>query len=471
MVARRVDSASCGGGVGRARLADPEANLEVGRRGPLAARLLPSRWYYGWAIVGACAALLFVSVGVGYYGLAVYLGPLQDAHGWSNGDVSLATGLYFAVSGIAAALVGPQIDRHGSRRWMAPGLVCIGAGSIAIGFVDSLWQLYLAYIALAVGSGLSAGVAVNATLARWFIHRRARAMAIASTGVSLGGAVLSPLNGMLIESGGLELATPVMGILILVVGLPIVFWVLVWDPRELGLPPDGLDAGATERPNDALSAAVQTRRWTIAEAVRTVPFWAVLITFVVVLLAQTGFILHQTAFLEQRFGSLSAATATLSVTAIGSIVARLFVGWFLADRIDKRWLTMALLLIQGAAALVVIHIDNGVVTWVGILIFGFTIGNIYMMQALLVSEVFGYVSFGAIYGLLALATNISSGVGPWMIGLMEDAVGSYELPLTVTALLTFAAALPVWFARAQPPRPSPPSLIARPAEQRGGGAG
>ena len=132
---------------------------------------------------------------------------------------------------------------------------------------------------------------------------------------------------------------------------------------------------------------------------------------------------------------------------------------------------MALLLIQGAAALVVIHIDNAVVTWVGILIFGFTIGNIYMMQALLVSEVFGYVSFGAIYGLLALATNISSGVGPWMIGLMEDAVGSYELPLTVTALLTFGAALPVWFARAQPPRPAPPSIIARPAEQQVGGAG
>ena len=40
-----------------------------------------------------------------------------------------------------------------------------------------------------------------------------------------------------------------------------------------------------------------------------------------------------------------------------------------------------------------------------------------------------------------------------MIGLLEDAVGGYELPLTVTALLTFAAALPVWFARAAtPPR-------------------
>ena len=451
--------------VAQQRIDPAQANTAALRR-PLAARLLPRRWYYGWAIVGACGALLFVSVGVGYYGLAVYLGPLQETHGWSNADVSLATGLYFAVSGLAAALVGPLIDRHGARRWMAPGLLSIGLGSIAIGYVDSLWQLYLAYIALAVGSGLAAGVAVNATLARWFVIRRARAMAIASTGVSLGGAVLSPLNGLLIDSGGLELATPIMGALILIVGLPIVAWVLVWDPREMGLPQDGLDAAASAQRSDSLSADVQTRRWSIAQALRTVPFWAVLITFVVVLLAQTGFILHQTAFLEQRLGSLSAATVTLSVTAIGSIVARLVVGWFLADRIDKRWLTMGLLIVQGAAALVVIHIDSAAATWLGILIFGFTIGNIYMMQSLLVSEVFGYVSFGAVYGLIALASNVSSGVGPWMIGLLEDAVGGYELPLTVTALLTFAAALPVWFARAAtPPRRRPPSIIARPAPQ------
>ena len=437
------------------------------QRTPLAARLLPQRWYYGWAIVGACGALLFVSVGVGYYGLAVYLGPLQDAHGWSNGDVSLATGLYFAVSGLAAALVGPLIDRQGARRWMVSGLICIGVGSIAIGYVTSLWQLYLAYTALAVGSGLSAGVAVNATLARWFLARRARAMAIASTGVSLGGAVLSPLNGLLIDSGGLELATPVMGALILIVGLPIVAWVLVWDPREMRLPQDGFDVPAAAR-SASLSDDVQTRQWTIPQALRTAPFWAVLITFVVVLLAQTGFILHQTAFLEERLGSLSAATVTLSVTAIGSIIARLVVGWFFADRIDKRWLTMGLLVVQGAAALVVIHIDSALATWLGILVFGFTIGNIYMMQSLLVSEVFGYVSFGAVYGLVALATNLSSGVGPWMIGLLEDAVGGYELPLTITAILTFAAALPVWFARAakaQRRRPAPPAIVARSAPQ------
>ena len=437
---------------------------------PLAARLLPSHVYYGWAIVFACAGLLFVSVGVGYYGIAVYLGPLRELHDWSNSDVSLATGMYFVFSGITSALVGPLIDRHGARMWMTPGLILLIAAAAVIGHVTELWQLYLAYIVMALGSGMSAGVAVNATLARWFVHRRAWAMAISSTGVSLGGVVLSPVNGVLIEQFGLGVATPAMAGLILLVGLPIVVFVLVWDPRQMGLPQDGLDPVTPQRTSVARSVANQTRRWSIRSVTRTLSFWSIMVSFVIVLLAQTGFILHQTAFVQERVGSLTAATTSLSIIAFGSIVARLIVGRYFADRVDLRILTVIMFLVQGVAALVVIQVDHIAVTYVAILIFGFTIGNVYMLQSLLTSDVFGYVSFGAIYGLIAMATQISSGFGPLMIGALEDLTGSYEAPLTLVAILTFAAIIPVYFAK--PPKSllartvSP--LVTRPAPQRVG---
>jgi len=417
---------------------------------PLAARLLPSGFYYGWAIVFACGALMFVSVGVGYYGLAVYLGPLQELHGWSNGLVSLATGMYFVFSGITAAWVGPKIDRQGAKRWMAPGLVLIIVAACAVGQVQEIWQLFAAYVVLAVGSGMSAGVAVNATLTRWFVQRRAWAMAMASTGVSLGGVVLSPLNGFLIEQFGLSVATPVMAGLILVIGLPIVFFVLVWDPRQMNLPQDGLRPAVRVATNVARSTANQTRTWTVGKAARTVPFWAIMVSFLIVLLAQTGFILHQTALLEERLGSLTAATTTLSILAFGSIVARLVVGRFFADRVDLRILTVIMFVVQGTAALVVIQFESAIMTYIAVLTFGFTIGNVYMLMSLLTSDVFGYVSFGAVYGMISMATQMSSGIGPWLIGLLDDITGSYDIPLTLVALLTYAAILPIWFAK--PPK-------------------
>ena len=93
----------------------------------------------------------------------------------------------------------------------------------------------------------------------------------------------------------------------------------------MGLPQDGLEPVTPQRTSLARSVANQTRRWTIKRATRTLPFWAIMISFVIVLLAQTGFILHQTAFLQERVGSLTAATSSLSIIAFGSIVARLIV--------------------------------------------------------------------------------------------------------------------------------------------------
>lgn len=415
-------------------------------RYPPAYHLLPKNVYYGWYVTIAAAALMFVGVGVGYYGLAVYLRPLQEIHDWSNTAVSGATGLYFTLSGLTGALVGGRIDRSGPKKFMIIGIILNGISASAIGYVDTLWQLYLVYCVLAVGFGMSSAVAVNAIMTRWFVRRRAFAMSISSTGVSLGGVVLSPLISWLIDVGGIELASPAMGIMVVVVALPIILGVIAWDPRGMGMTPDGNDYVPPISSNLQLSDEVQLRPWTRAEVTRTFSFWALLIAFLIVLLAQTGFVIHQISFLEERMGSRTEAAFALSLTAMGSIVARLVVGMF-ADKLDKRLLTFGLFALQGTAILLVVFISNIPLTWVFILVFGFTIGNVYMMQSLMVGEIFGMVSFGAVFGLISLAGQTGSGGGPLLVGILEDATGGYTVPFTICALANYAAAVIVLFAR------------------------
>ncbi|MCK9520844.1 MAG: MFS transporter, partial [Dehalococcoidia bacterium] len=162
--------------------------------------------------------------------------------------------------------------------------------------------------------------------------------------------------------------------------------------------------------------------------------------------AQTGYIIHQVSFLEERLGSRSEAAFTLSVTAGGSILARLVVGIF-ADGIDKRLLTFGLFVVQATAILLIVYTENVLATWLLTLVFGFTIGNVYMMQSLLVGEIFGMVSFGSIFGLISLAGQAGSGLGPIGVGFLHDQSDGYILPFTVTAALTYAAAIAILFAR------------------------
>jgi MFS family permease len=415
---------------------------------PGVARFLPEGSYYGWAVAVGCSFLMLVGVGVGYYGLAVFLRPLQEVHGWSNRVVSGATGLYFGVSGITGAIVGPHIDRRGPRTFMLVGSVLIGASVSLIGYVHAIWQLYAVYTVLAVAFGLATSVSVNAVMTRWFVARRAKAMSISSTGISVGGMVLAPLGSKLIDVGGLELASPVMGALVIAVALPVILFVIVPDPAHVGLLPDGLAPAAPVR--STLAESVQLRAWTRPQAIRTQAFWAMLVGFGVVLTAQTGFVIHQISFLETRVGSRSTAALALSVTAFGSIVARLVVGTF-ADRIDKKGLTIALFVVQASAVAGVVATDNVPLTYLLTLVFGFTIGNVYMMMSLLVGEVFGTVSFGAVFGLVSLVGQTGSGLGPFVVGWLEDTTGGYSTPFTISAAATLAAAVAIAVLR--PPAP------------------
>ena len=206
---------------------------------PLAYNLLPKKWFYGWYIAIACAVLMFVGVGVGYYGLPIFLKPLKEEHGWTTTQVSWAPAIYFCISGLTGAIIGPLIDKRGPMLFMVGGMIVNGIAGACIGLVNELWQLYLVYFIFAVAFGASSSVAVNAIMTRWFVRRRALAMSISSTGVSAGGMIVAPIAAWLIDVGGLELATPILGGLVIVAGLPVVLWVLAWTPESMGLQPDG----------------------------------------------------------------------------------------------------------------------------------------------------------------------------------------------------------------------------------------
>ena len=414
---------------------------------PPAARLLPSRVFYGWYVAFGCMVMQFVTVGVGYYGLQVFLKPLRDEHGWSASVVSSASAMFFAISGVSSFVVGRYLDRIGPKPFIYTGIVLISSGTIALGHVHAIWQLFVCYAVMATAFGGGGGVAVSSLLTKWFIGKRARAVSIASTGVSAGGAVLVPVGTSLIAHGGLRHGAPILGVLVAVVALPVLWAVIAPTPESMGLHPDGADAAtATERKRDGASA--QYRVWTRAEAARTVPFWAILIGFALALSAQTGVLIHQLAFLQGagQLGSRSAAALAVTSTTVGSIVARLIVGGF-ADRSDKIRLAVFFVSLQALMALVYTYAHSTVGLYLAALVFGFTIGNVYMLQSLVTGEVFGLVSYGSIYSVIALAGSLGSASGLLFTGWALDHSGGYNLPFRVLAGVNALAAVVVSFAR------------------------
>jgi MFS family permease len=410
----------------------------------------PPRPFYGWRIVLAGTAVLFVSSGIGFYSHGVILDPLRNLHGWSKTTISAAITLYFIMAGINGFLIGRRIDRYGPKWILVIGSLAIGAGYVLLSLITATWQLYAVYLLMAIGFSCINIMPINTLITNWFIRRRGFAMSLTNTGLSLGGIVLVPLASFVIVHRGLGTALPLLGALACIVIIPLALFVIKQRPADLDQCPDGEVWLTTpvEQDGPSLSHALQSRKWSRVEAMRTIAFWAIVSAFSFALGGQNAFLIHQISFLSHYLGITGAATA-VSITAFASICGRLVLGTFV-DRLDKRYVAAACFLLQGAAVLTLAYDHHVVILYLGTFIFGLTMGSILMAQSLIIGECFGLASFATVAGFTGLFTMSGSAFGPTLAGVIYDATGSYQPAFTIFAALSMIAMIVVFFAR--PPR-------------------
>ncbi len=411
---------------------------------PALARLFPGV-YYGWIVVWGTFFVSLVCVAIPFYLQPVLVASLTGLRGFDALGVSYATSSFFLLVGVFGFAIGPFVDRHGARAFIFCGALTLALALVGIGRAESAGWLALWFPLLALGFGLSTAVPTNAILTRWFIARRSIATTISQTGVSLGGAFVFPMATAMIAGWGFESAMLGLGGLICLVSLPVVIWVLRWDPLDHGLEPDG--AAASAEPDDLLTRARQRRVWRRREALRTPTFWLLAAAFGLVLAAQVGMIAHQLSALGRHMSAEQAAWGG-SLIPVGSVLGRFVIGP-LADRVDKRAIAIGLFTLQGLGILAFSLSETPTALFASSLLFGLTIGSIFMMQSLIVAELFGIPSFGAVFGTVQLCTQIVSSGGPLLVGALVGGWG-YGIALRVLVALALAGAVVLAFVR--PPR-------------------
>jgi cyanate permease len=75
------------------------------------------------------------------------------------------------------------------------------------------------------------------------------------------------------------------------------------------------------------------------------------------------------------------------------------------------------------------------------LVYGYGIGHITTLGPVVVRREFGAAAFGATYGAAATAIQLTSALGPALLGFLRDGFGGYGPGLAIAAAVTFAGAL------------------------------
>ena len=385
------------------------------------------------------ALTLALAYGI-WYSYSVILVALLAEFGWSRSVLAGAFSVFTLVHGGVNPVVGALCARFRPLRVMAAGGVAMGLTLFADSFISSPAQLYLGFsVATALAVAAAGWVPALVYVQREFQDRVGLAIGIVSSGVGVGMLLVVPLTQVLIDAFGWRTAFQVLG------GLSVA-WIV---PASLWLMRHPLERerqGQTPVKKNQEKAGFDP---TLAQAMRTEPFWLLMAAFFFGNLCSQTLHVHQVAYLVDHGLAAIVAASVVGVVGLASIVGKTGGGW-LSDRIEREFVYVAGIAIMAASALVLLALGAAPTRW-GAYGYAVLLGVGYSVTASLtpamVSDRYSGPHFGAIVGAGLMGAAAGSALGPWLAGRMYDATGSYTAPFLLAAACAAFAMAAGWRAR------------------------
>ena len=423
--------------------------------------------FYGWWIVLATNLICMVGYGTWLYSFGVFFKPMSDEFGWTRAMTAGAYSLRSIEGGIASPIVGWAVDKYGSRGVIIVGAIVSGGAFTLMPLVNSLLGFYLVY-GILLSAGMSAMLYLPAwtVIAKWFKRRLSLAMALLAVGAGFGGLICAPASAFLIEHYGWRSAFVVLGVVIWIVAIPLAL-VVKNSPAEMGLAPDG-DPLPEEKPreNDSTSGLeggapepATPGDYTLKQALRSPVFWTLALAFFFFGMAHSTVTVHTVPALTDAGIPMTKAAFSIGLLTLVSVIGRLSFG-YLGDYVTKRYLFMIAYVLTGMGLLVLMNAKTMGMVYLFIFLFGVGFGGTVPLMPAIRAEYFGVSALGKIQGFMNPVMMFAGAVGPIFAGSVFDATGSYRISFLVTGLLTFCAAIAMFFAR---PAKPPEELDAQPA--------
>ena len=378
--------------------------------------------FYGWKVAWSAFVIAILGWGLGFYGPAVYLKAVQDRLGWSVALVSAAVTFHFLVGAVAVANLPRLHRRFGLPIVTFGGAVVLAVGVVGWSLCQTPAQLFGATLLSGAGWVALGGVGINAMVTPWFNQLRPRALALAYNGASIGGVVFSPLWVALLGAVGFAWSAVGVGLVtVMVVGF-LAATVLSQTPQGRGLAVDGVAAVETQPKSQGTAAAV-VNPW------KDAAFLTIAMGMALGLFAQVGMIAHLYSLLTPALGAQAAGFAAGLATA-AAIVGRTATSWAIGPGTDRRVMAAlnygiqivgCLCFAAMAAGLVVAGPAANLLLLLGVVLFGFGIGNATSLPPLLVQLEFNAADAARCIALITASAQATYAFAPLVFGLIREA--------------------------------------------------
>ena len=359
---------------------------------------------YGWVIVAVMLLVQTVSSGLGFYNMSVYINRLSAELLAPVAQISFAVSLFFVVGGIAGLYVASLLSRYHVRVIMIGGALISGLALGSVGQATQVWQVYLLFTLFGIGNAGVSIVVATTLITQWFPGpQRSMALAIASTGLSLGGVVLTPISAWLLNTQGVGETMPMLGLLLVIVLVPLSL-LIRQAPGALIKP----SAEASLNNAALFTSAVNSRFYVLMAG-----------AYVLIMAAQVGGIAHlySRAALIADFQTAAYAVQALSICSISGR----FIGGWLVTRIPIRRFAIGNVCLQALGLTCIALAPSGTFAVLAAGLFGLSVGNLLMTQPLWLAEIYPAQIYARVFARANAISVLGLAFGPYGMGMIFDA--------------------------------------------------
>ena len=400
----------------------------------------------GWIQVVVAFVVAIVTQGFGIYHFGMLKVPMTEALGAQPAEVALGFSIYALAAGFASLVVGDVINKIKLRGSMLCSAVLFSGGFLILGLMTEIWQVYVAYVVMGVGSALGGMVILSGIPNNWFNKRRGIATAIIWSAMFPGSLVVGQIIPAATASGNWQMAPfALAGIafVILIVGA----FLLKWQPQEVGLLPDGMTEEEAAAQVEAAGAA-KLVGLTRGEALKTTTFWFIAIAFALIGIGEQGPFQNFPAYIVGNGFDLAVAGAFMSAISLSGVVGKLASG-VIIDAVGPRiaYCILNSLAVVGLVLIIFVG-DNIVLLFASSILFGVALSSSAVCFSTATAMYLGPKHFGAIYGFVFLGKPICDAIGVPLVAAISGTALGFSGAFGICAVFVAGSPSPCsWCAR------------------------
>lgn len=397
--------------------------------------------HYAWIVLAAACVLSIISR-ADSASFAVLVDPLVERFDWKRGDISIAYSLAFICSMPAMLVFGWLGDRYGARALMIGASIMISAGTVLLGMIRELWQLYVLYGVFVGALGNAAfQVLLPVIVTRWFEKKMGIALGFYWAALGAGPAIFAPLFRWMIETYGWESTFLVVGGAF--GGILLAFSSLIrTSPAEMGLSAYGAQDPATKQ-GSAAGANIGLR-----SVLSGRPIWLLMGCHHFGCAGHAVILAHGVSMATHHGIPGLQAAGVLSTIAGVSIISR-FTFSILTERYGGRTVLTWAVLGQSLSILTLLFATEAWHFYAFAVIFGICYGGEMVGFPIINRQIFGpSAPLSSIFSFETIGASSGMALGGWIGGVLFDHSGDYTSAILAAAGIGFLALpLALWLPR------------------------